>query len=324
MIWMKAIGQGIWGGRGKALQAGLLYGLSLLAGGLALAPLASGLHRVLDESPVAAEMLRGQGLDLVMELGHNQPGLFGAAFGTLGWAVAILLAAGFFLTAGIFAVASEGAESPWREFWPKAARRFLPFLAITLLNLLLWAVPVIVVGLAIFGIGRAFEDAMDPGVSWRLFWVNLTVAGLTLNAVRTGSGLGRAWYGLTGGRDGVGKSALRGFVLSLKRIVPANLITWVFNALRGVTLVAAAWWLSPGWTTSGKAFLTGLLLQAGFFVAAFWRVAEIRSWVEYTRAFVPTPAATEVPFTLAVTPASPAATEVGGEDDTAPEPAPAE
>jgi hypothetical protein len=296
MLWIKAIREGFLGGRGKALSALLFYGAGLVLSTLALRPLAAGFDRAFASSPAAASLLSGRGLDLLAELGISQPGLWAAAFSVLGWVLALHLIASLYVTAGTYGVAALGDERPSSSFWARARRNFLPFAGLLALNLIVWAVILGILAVPVLAVGHSLRESNDPGPAFRLFVAELAVLAVVLNLFRNSVGYAQARYALTGGGEGLGRCFLRSFAFTFRRFVPVNLVTWIVNLLRVCAMALALIVLSPGYATSGKSFITALLLQAGFLALAFLRVAEIRTQVAYQRAFLEgTPAGEPVP-----------------------------
>ncbi len=281
MLWLKALQTGFLGGRGKAWTTLFFYLEGLLLATLALAPLSRGFHAALDRYPAASDFRAGGGIDLLAELAMNQPGLWAAAVGALGLVLLLHIPLSLFLTAGAYGLAARDREQPLREFWGLSGRSFLPFVALFLLNLLLWAIPLAVAGVMLFGIGKALGEGGDAGKAYAFFWVELTILAVLVNLLRNSIGYTQARYALTGAPEGLGRCLLKGAVFSLKRFVPVNLITWICNGLRALALTLGIFFLSPGYATEGKAWVTALLLQAALFAAAFVRVAEIRAQVAY-------------------------------------------
>jgi len=281
MLWMKALQTGFLGGRGKAWTTVLFYLEGLLLSALALAPLSRGFHAALDRYPAASDFRTGGGVDLLGELAMNQPGLWAAAFGILGLVLLLHIPLSLFLTTGAYGLAAQDQERPLREFWGLSGRSFLPFVALFFLNLLLWAIPLAVAGVILFGIGKALGEGGDAGKTFAFFWVELTIMAVLVNLLRNSIGYTQARYALAGAPEGLGRCLLKGAAFSLKRFIPVNLITWICNGLRALALALGISVLSPGYATDGKAWVTALLLQAALFTAAFVRVAEIRAQVAY-------------------------------------------
>ena len=281
MLWLKALQTGFLGGRGKAWTTVLFYAEGLLLSALALAPLSAGFHAALDRYPAAADFRTGGGLDLLAELGMNQPGLWAAAFGALGLVLLLHVPLSLFLTTGAYGLAARDRERPLREFWGLSSRSFLPFVALFFLNLLFWAIPLAVVGVILFGIGKTLGEGGDAGKAYAFFWVELATVAILVNLLRNSIGYAQARYALAGAPEGLGRCLLKGAAFSLKRFIPVNFITWICNGLRALALTLGLFVLSPGYATEGKAWVTALLLQAALFAAAFVRVAEIRAQVTY-------------------------------------------
>ena len=162
-----------------------------------------------------------------------------------------------------------------------SSRSFLPFVALFFLNLLFWAIPLAVVGVILFGIGKTLGEGGDAGKAYAFFWVELATVAILVNLLRNSIGYAQARYALAGAPEGLGRCLLKGAAFSLKRFIPVNFITWICNGLRALALTLGLFVLSPGYATEGKAWVTALLLQAALFAAAFVRVAEIRAQVTY-------------------------------------------
>jgi len=281
MLWLKALQTGFLGGRGKAWTTLLFYAEGLLLSALALAPLSKGFHAALDRYPAASDFRTGGGLDLLAELAMNQPGLWAAAFGALGLVLLLHIPLSLFLTTGAYGLAARDRERPLREFWGLSGRSFLPFVALFFLNLLLWAIPLAVVGVILFGVGKSLGEGGDAGKAYLFFWLELTIMAVLVNLLRNSIGYTQARYALEGAPEGLGRCLLKGAAFSLKRFVPVNLITWICNGLRALAVTLGIFVLSPGYATEGKAWVSALLLQVALFAAAFIRVAEIRAQVAY-------------------------------------------
>ena len=281
MLWLKALQTGFLGGRGKAWTTVLFYAEGLLLSALALAPLSKGFHAALDRYPAVSDFRTGGGLDLLAELAINQPGLWAAAFGALGLVLLLHVPLSLFLTTGAYGLAARDRERPLREFWGLSGRSFLPFVALFFLNLLLWAIPLAVVGVILFGVGKALGEGGDAGKAYVFFWLELTIMAVLVNLLRNSIGYTQARYALTGAPQGLGRCLLKGASFSLKRFIPVNLITWICNGLRALAVTLGIFVLSPGYATEGKAWVSALLLQAALFAAAFVRVVEIRAQVAY-------------------------------------------
>ena len=289
MLWVKALREGFLGGRGKGLATLLFYGAALVLSTVALRPIGAGFDRALSSSPAAADLLAGRGLDLLAELGINQPGLWAAAFSVLGWGLLLHLVASLYITAGAYGVAASGDSRPLSAFWSRAWSNVLPFAGLFALNLIVWAVIIGILAVPVLVVGHGLKESNDPGPAFRLFIVELAILAVVGNLFRNSVGYAQARYALTGGAEGFGRCFLRAFAFTFRRFVPVNLVTWIVNLLRVCTMGLAVFVLSPGYATGGKALGTALLLQAGFFVMAFLRVAEIGAQVAYQRSFLETP-----------------------------------
>lgn len=294
MLWIKALRNGFTGGRGKALAALLFYGAALVLSTIALRPLAAGFDRALFRFPAAADLLTGHGVDLLAELGMNQPGLWAAAFSVLGWGLLLHFVVSLYVTAGTYGVAAHEDVRPSRTFWSRARGNFLPFLGLFALNLIAWIVITVILAIPFIAMGRGFRESTDPGPAFKLFIAELVVLAVIINLFRNSVGYAQARYALTEGSEGFGRCFLRSFAFVLGRFVPVNLLTWTVNILRACTMVLAVHVLSPGYATGGRAFATALLLQAAFFIMAFLRVAEIRAQVAYQREHLPAAAPVSV------------------------------
>ena len=286
MIWARAIAAGFWKGDGKVLGSALLFGSTWLFATLALRPVNRGLHEAFDGAPAAQDLLAGRGLDLWAEMGIRQPALFSAGFSLFLPLLLLSLAAGLYLTAGVYGQAASPAKPAWRTFFWRANRFTPPFAAGLFLNALAWGALFALFALALLGLGHAFEDSTDPGVAWRMVLLDLSAAALLVELFRSSVGFFQARYALTGGREGIGRCFLRALRFALRKLVPVLSMTVFFTLLKLLALWLALFALSPGYATTGRWFLTALVLQGGYFAVAFLRVAEARSQVEYAKAFL--------------------------------------
>jgi hypothetical protein len=194
-----------------------------------------------------------------------------------------------YLTAGAYAVAVEGERRAWSAFWPGAWRNTVPFVLLFLLNLVVWVALSLLPVLVLLGVGHSLRNSTDPGPLFKLFWLEAAVLLVLFNLMRNSIGFAQARFVLTGGREGLGRCFLRALGFTFRRFVPVNALTWGYNALRAGAMILVVFVLSPGYATGGRAFVTALVLQAGFFAMAFLRVAEIRSQVTYMEAFLDAP-----------------------------------
>lgn len=265
-----------------ALFQGVLFWFAgLVPAWIASRPFSAGMHAGLDTSPVAREIAAGGGLDLLTELGMRQPGLFGAGFSLALFAGGFSLLLGLYLTAGAYAHASAPSSPAWRAIWGQGARLFFPTLAVLLLNGLAWGVVAALPFGTIIGIAVSKKAATDPSVDWNLFLAQMAVALVLLGLFRASAGFGRAWYAQSGGKVNAAKAFLRGARFSLSRLPQAQLLTWVFLALRWGVVLGAVWSLSPGYSSDGRMAASFLLAQGAFFLAGYLRVAEIRTQAAY-------------------------------------------
>lgn len=285
MIWTRAIQFGFLKLRGRVFLTAVLYLAILLASTIALRPLVNGFHAAFDESPAAADFFTGGGLDLLAELGVNQPAFWAAGFSLLLPVLLLYLVLGLFLTAGLYGVAAGEGRPAWRALLPEAMRLFWPFLGLLLLNIVFWAVVSIFAGLGVAAFWHGFKDATDSGIHWHLFLVTLGLAALLLTLFRNSVGFSQARYAVVGGGEGLGRCFLRALSFTFRRFVPVNGLTLLFNVLRGTGAILCLFVLSPGFGTFSARLLTALLLQAVFLWAAFLRVAEAGAQVEYQRGF---------------------------------------
>lgn len=286
MKWIEAVKDGFLCGRRGILGAGLFYLEALLLSSLALAPLAKGLHGVLDGAPTAGPIAGGGGVDLLLETVINQPGMWAAGFGNVGTAFILHIVLALLLTAGVTGLMAQKPEGrPWRDLWQNAATLFFPFAGLLLLNLLLLAAVGILPALAIAGLGKAFEDSTSPMVFWGRIGGGLVVALLLLAVFKGSLGFTQARRALSGGSEGFGRCFLRGAGFSLRKFVPSLGFTVLFLALRMAAFSGLYWAVAPGYGTAGKAFLSALLLQLAFAAQAYIRTAEISAQVSYLRSW---------------------------------------
>ena len=192
---------------------------------------------------------------------------------------------GLLLMAGVYAQASEKTVG-WRSFWRGAADNVLPFLALFLFNLVLWVIVGLGVGIFLGAAWHGVYGSMDPARPWHLFWISLWTVLFVLNLFRNSVGYGQARWVLIGREEGMGLCFVRSVVFTFRRFVPVNVVTWLFNAARAGVMVLAVFTLSPGYESTGRWFTTAVMLQAGFLVVAYLRVAEARSQVAYSRHFL--------------------------------------
>jgi hypothetical protein len=306
MIWVRSIRDGFLGGRGKGLAALLLFGSSWLFSTLALKPMNSGLHTALDGAPAAGEFLSGSGADLWFEMAFRQPAFFPAGFALLLPVLLLYALLGLYLTAGIYGQAALPEGCVWRTFFERARRFFLPFTLGLLMNLIFWAVVAGLVMAGVAGLWKGTGEATDPAVHWRVFLAGAALLAVLLNLFRSSLGFFQARWALIGGREGLGRCFLSSLSFTFKRFIPVNAMTWLFTALHLLVLWVAVFALSPGYSSEGRWFATASLLQAGYFLLAFLRVAEARSQVEYSKACLPAQASRAVPAEPAASQGPPA------------------
>lgn len=285
MRWIEAIKDGFLSGRRGLLGACIFYLEALLLSSLALAPLASGLHRVLDEAPTAAPLAGGVGLDRLLETAINQPGMWSAGFGTMGFVfllhavLALLITAG---ATGLIARAPEG--SPWRAFWRDGASLFLPFAGLFLMSLLLLVAVGILPSLLVAGLAKVMKESVSAGAFWGVLGGWLAVFLLLLTVFKGSTGFTQARRALGDGSESLGRCFLGGAKFSLKKFVPSLGFTAFFLLLRIATLWGLYMAVAPGYGTAGKAFVSALLLQIAFAAQAYIRVWEIGAQVGYLKA----------------------------------------
>jgi hypothetical protein len=285
MRWINAIKDGLLCGRRGVLGACIFYLEALLLSSLALAPLASGLHRVLDEAPTAAPLAQGAGVDRLLETAINQPGLWGAGFGNLGVAFLLHLGLALLVTAGATGLIARAPEgSPWRAFWRHASGLFFPFAGLLLMSLLLLVVAGILPSLLVAGLGKALKESAAPAAFWGVLGGWVVVFLLLLTVFKGATGFTQARRALGGGAEGLGKCFLGGAKFSLRNFVPSFGFTALFLALRMATFSGLYWAVAPGYGTAGKAFVSALLLQLAFAAQAYIRVWEIATQVSYLKA----------------------------------------
>ena len=283
MNWVLSIRAGFLKGRGKAWAAFLLFASSWLFSTLALRPMSVGLHQGLDRAPAAKEFLGGGGVDLWFEMLMRQSAFFSGGMSLLMPMLLLYALLGLYLTAGLYGFAASQEGPAVRTFFERARRLFAPFALGLLMNLVFWAVVTGVLVLGMLGLWRGFKDATDPAVHWRLILMDAAILAIFVNLFRGSTGFFQARYALTEGREGLGRCFLASLAFALKRFVPVNALTWLFTLLHVLVLWLAVFALSPGYATPSRWFATAFLLQFGYFVLAFLRVAEARSQVEYAR-----------------------------------------
>jgi hypothetical protein len=279
----KAFWKGMLGVRRTAAAAALFYLCTLLFSSLGLMSWSSGLHAALDSAPAAADLLKGQGLDLLAEMAQGAGGsFFISAFASpVGWTL-LFIPLALFLLAGAYAAVADPDHSFLATFARGGVRHFLPFAGLFVLNLLMAAACFLVVGLAIAGLAVAIKDKSDTGPAWKVFLASLALVAFFGTLWRNSVGYGQAARALEF-PGGLGRNFLAGLAFSLRRLVPVNLMAWAVNALRlGVLAVSLFAW-SPGYATTGGWLVSALQLQAGFFALAYLRAAEVGMQVEYMR-----------------------------------------
>jgi|WetSurMetagenome_2_1015567.scaffolds.fasta_scaffold16921_3 hypothetical protein len=285
MRWINAIKDGLFCGRRGILGACIFYLEALLLSSLALAPLASGLHRVLDEAPTAAPLARGVGVDRLLETAINQPGLWSAGFGNMGVAFLLHLGLALLITAGATGLIARAPEgSPWRAFWREASGLFFPFAGLFLMSLLLLVAVGILPSLLVAGLGKALKESVSPTAFWGVLSGWVIVFLLLLAVFKGATGFTQARRALGGGAEGLGRCFLAGAKFSLKKFVPSFGFTALFLVLRMATFSGFYWAVAPGYGTAGSAFVSALLLQLAFAAQAYIRVAEIAAQVSYLKA----------------------------------------
>ena|GEM_PF-1406540 len=283
MNWVLSIRAGFLRGRGKAWAAFLLFASSWLFSTLALRPMNAGLHQALDGAPSAKEFLGGGGVDLWFEMLMRQPAFFSGSMSLLMPMLLFYALLGLYLTAGLYGFAASQEGPAVRTFFERARRLFAPFALGLLMNLVFWAVVTGVFVLGMMGLWRGFKDATDPAVHWRLFLIDVAILSIFVNLFRGSTGFFQARYALTEGLEGLGRCFLASLAFAFKSFVPVNALTWLFTLLHVLVLWLTVFALSPGHATPSRWFATAFLLQFGYFILAFLRVAEARSQVEYAR-----------------------------------------
>jgi len=287
---LNAIVRGLKPGREVFLPMLLFWLVGLVPAWLGTGPMRSGLHAVLDNSPVAAEISSGGGLDLLGELGMHQPGLWAAGFAFFIPALLLSLVLSLFVASGTYARAASPEGSVWTRFWTQGARFFVPAAVVVLLNGILWGVVALLPGAVLGGIGMANKGTTDPGLSWTLFRTGIVCLLILVAFFEGGAGFGRAWCARAGKGANPARAFLKGLVFSLRHLPQTQSITWFYGALRLLAIAAPVVWLSPGFATEGAVVGSFVLTQMGFLVAAYLKSAEIRSQCEYLGEL---PAATE-------------------------------
>jgi len=311
MEWARAVGNGLFRGKGKLLGALLIWGSGFLLATLFLNPVRSGFHTLFDGAPASRALLQGSGIDLLFETGLHQPAFWSAATAELPYMVLLAVAVGLVLMAGVYGQAVEGGGS-WRVFWRGSVANALPFTALLLLNLLLWTAVGLGVGAIFAAAWHGVRDTMDPAGPWHLFGITLGSALIVVNLFRNSLGFSQARWVLTGGGEGVARCFMRSVAFTFRRFVPVNLMTWLFNLARAGAMLLSVFTLSQGYATTGRWLATAALLQGGFLFAAYLRVGEARAQVSYMRAFLeplpvaaaPVPAGKDEEPSVAAAPAS--------------------
>jgi len=285
MEWARAIGTGLFRGRGKTLGALLVWFSGFILATIAINPMRRGFHVLFDKAPASKALLGGGGLDMLINSAMKQPAFWAAANAMLLYLVLLSVVLGLFLMAGVYAQASEKSGG-WRSFWRGAAANVLPFSALFLFNLVLWVIVGVGVGVFLAAAWHGVHGSMDPAKPWHLFWITLGTGLFVLNLFRNSVGYGQARWVLIGREEGMGLCFVRSVVFTFRRFVPVNVVTWLFNAARAIVMVLAVFILSPGYESTGRWFATAVLLQAGFLVVAYLRVGEARTQVAYSRHFL--------------------------------------
>ncbi len=284
MLSIRAFFSGLFGGRSKGLSTFFLYTVVFIFSTVALTPLRVGLHALYDHVPAAAAFCSGGGLDLLAEPGRANGAFWAASFGALPILLILFLVAGMWLEAGIYGLA--GNETASRSgFIQEADKHFQAFIKLFLFNVVIWLVIGGTVAVSLFALGKALKDGSPKTMDF-LFWTEIAVTLVVLNLFRNSVGYGQAMRVLSNGREVAWRCFIKGFIFTFRRLVPVNIITWVFIGLRTSAMWLAVVVLSPGYGTTTSWITTALLLQLGFVVASFLRVAEARTQVGYLRFFV--------------------------------------
>lgn len=285
MKWARAIVTGLFRGRGKALGSLLIWFSGFLLATLAINPMRRGFHQLFDKAPASKALLGGSGLDMLMHTVMKQPAFWAAANAMLLYTVLFAAVIGLFLMAGVYTQAADGSGG-WRTFWRGAGANVLPFAALFLMNLVLWGVLGVGVGVFLGAAWHGVHGAMDPAKPWHLFWISLWTILFALSLFRNSVGYGQARWVLKGRQEGIGLCFVRSVIFTFRRFIPVNVMTWLFNAARAGVMVLAVFTLSPGYGSTGHWFATAVVLQAGFFVVAYLRIAEARAQVAYSGHFI--------------------------------------
>lgn len=286
MNWIKAMRSGLALGKPRLLASGVYYAEALLLSFLALAPLGAGLHAVLDRSPEARALATGAGIDLLGELGVNQPGFWAAGFGAAPWVLILHAALAIALAAGATALAVRKVTAgSWKAYWKGAGELSLPFAGLLALNALLWGIAGAVPILSLVGIGKALEGNTNPGVFWTMLGAWAVVLFVLLSLFKAGVGFSRARRALVGPGEGLGKTFLFGIRFSLRKVPGVLGMTAGFLVLRAFSMWILYLGTAPGYATAGAAFLSALMLQVAFAAQACLRVAEIGAQVAYLEGF---------------------------------------
>ncbi|MEJ2367203.1 MAG: hypothetical protein P8Z49_02345 [Acidobacteriota bacterium] len=284
MKMIKAIKNGFFSGKGKFLCAALFYLAGAIFAYVGLAPLRHGLHKALDYVNGATHPALNGGLPALIEISMGDKSFWTMGISLVGFALLVLLPVALFLTAGTYGLAAEAFEKPVRRFWGAASSQFWPFAALTIFNILYWVVLGIPAAFWFAGSRMIGQEHETFVTSYRLFIINMVVLFVVVVLIRNVMNFTLAQYSVTPGR-GVGRNFLHGLGFAWRRFFPVSFITVLFMGLRWATVWIFAVLLSAGFSSPGRWWLSAVLLQIGWFIAAFLRVAEIRASVKYCGAF---------------------------------------
>lgn len=315
----KAFFKGLSDGRRTGAVAIFFYLTTLIFSTLALGPWSAGLHATLDEAPAATELLKDRGLDLLVEMALPDGGrFFITSLAGVGGYLLLFLPAALFLMAGAYGAAAHPGRPVFPAFGEGGVSLSVPFAGLFAMNLVILAGCALAAALPIAGVFALLPDTPDPGPAWWVFLGSVPFAAFVLTLWRNSVGYAQAARAL-GFPGGLGRVFLRGFMFSLARFIPVNLMAWGVNGLRlGVVYLSLFAW-RPGYATEGAWLASAVQLQAGFFALAYLRAAEVRMQVEYLRAW--NPEASALPATA--TDKSPIKENVqSGSDGDAPPPPP--
>ena len=289
MKMLKSLFFGIRLGKAAIVAALVLYLATFIFSSLAQLPLNRGFHGALDEVPTASGLATDDRLDIFIEMIHINPSLLNVGLlGIVTWTL-LFIPVALFLLAGVYAQAAGASEGVIRGLWRGGVKFFLPFALLFLFNLVVLGIMVVLIVLFLAAVAIYSSDNYDSTLMMPLLALRVVFAALLLNLWRNSVGYSQAHYVLRGEIDGLGRSFLKGFLFSLRRLIPVNILTWLYNGLRGLSMYLFAVILWSGYAATGAWFKTALFLQIAFLLCALARVAEVRTQVDYLRRFLPEP-----------------------------------